>query len=712
MCMRKRNRPVLITFLVVGFILPFSFSSVMAEKASVEEMDLVCQNWLTKIVALKGQWAEVTAPKIDKIEELTENDTLLARVYSISPEGYIVVPVIKELPPVKTYSDKGFFDIDQDFGFPEMIREVLLNRLRNFVNQFGSLEYAAKNDPNESALSNQVRRWNEIAVSAAEYKSNLDKPSAEAQSQAGPLTTTLWHQRYPYNNNCPYGDGGQCAVGCVATAASQILAYHRWPPEGEGSETYYWDGDNSCGGSTDRQFLSADFSDAYDWDNIVDSCSDCSTEELDALAELCYEVGVAFNMDYGYCGSAAFTQDAPRVFPDHFRYLDIIDQEDRRSHNVPSWFNTIKSEIDAGRPMQYAISMHSLIADGYAVDGDEYQIHMNYGWGGSYNAWYTIDNLYCDWSNCDPIREYLIRYIAPDKGVMFSADTTLGRAPLEVRFTGESELSVESWLWDFGDGDTSGVQSPAHIYDTPGAYDVKLEIYAEGETRSYIGTNFIIALEDTFRAGEAEGPMDSTLEIAVNIVNNLPLYRLQIPFEYGGGLDLNYLGYRTTGTRSADFEVIEYSNYDVDNKRFTLNCEAGESPDLEPGSATFIYLEFEIESFTPGIHTVSLIMDGYDEYEPWMYSHLADYRPALAPGQITYISCCVGTTGNINCSEEEEPDITDITRLIDFLYISNDELCCPDETDCNASGGDPDIADITALINYLYLTHNPLAECP
>ncbi|MDD5426375.1 MAG: FG-GAP-like repeat-containing protein [candidate division Zixibacteria bacterium] len=75
--------------------------------------------------------------------------------------------------------------------------------------------------------------------------------------------------------------------------------------------------------------------------------------------------------------------------------------------------------------------------------------------------------------------------------------------------------------------------------------------------------------------------------------------------------------------------------------------------------------------------------------------------------------CCQGQiTGNVNCSAEEEPDIADITRLIDFLYLSHKELCCPGEADCNGSGGTPDISDITALINYLYLEHNPLAPCP
>jgi len=75
-------------------------------------------------------------------------------------------------------------------------------------------------------------------------------------------------------------------------------------------------------------------------------------------------------------------------------------------------------------------------------------------------------------------------------------------------------------------------------------------------------------------------------------------------------------------------------------------------------------------------------------------------------------SCCEGTTGNVNCTESDIPDISDITRLIDYLYISNEELCCPEEADANLSGGTPDISDITRLIDFLYLTHAPLPDCP
>ena len=79
------------------------------------------------------------------------------------------------------------------------------------------------------------------------------------------------------------------------------------------------------------------------------------------------------------------------------------------------------------------------------------------------------------------------------------------------------------------------------------------------------------------------------------------------------------------------------------------------------------------------------------------------------------VGCCVGYTGNADCSGDEEPDIADITRLIDHLYLSHKALCCLEEADADASGKpglEPDISDITRLIDYLYLSHTPLANCP
>ena len=106
--------------------------------------------------------------------------------------------------------------------------------------------------------------------------------------------------------------------------------------------------------------------------------------------------------------------------------------------------------------------------------------------------------------------------------------------------------------------------------------------------------------------------------------------------------------------------------------------------------------------------------DGYlngDDNCPFVYNPGQEDLNGNDIGDICE-GCCEGYTGNVNCSVSEEPDISDITRLIDYLYLSNDPLCCLEEADVNVSGGEPDISDITRLIDFLYLSHGGLAPCP
>lgn len=59
--------------------------------------------------------------------------------------------------------------------------------------------------------------------------------------------------------------------------------------------------------------------------------------------------------------------------------------------------------------------------------------------------------------------------------VSFTASPTKGMAPLTVQFTDTSTGNISSWFWDFGDGTTSTLQNPRHIYSENGTYTVKLK---------------------------------------------------------------------------------------------------------------------------------------------------------------------------------------------------------------------------------------------
>ncbi len=398
-----------------------------AEQATSEEMRLVAANWLTYVTSQQGVWADDSQPMITAVDELRWKDTLLARVYSVDPRGYVIVPILKEIAPVKVYSQESILDVNQSFGFPQMLREVLIYQVRLFIDNYGSIG-ASQPVNNDAIFAPQARRqWDRYTVSEKQFRLTLPRSTLAPEVQVGPLLTDTWGQGHPYNILCPMGDGGRCVVGCVATSMSQIMRYWRCPPSGIGSRCYWWSGDYSCDGSTSGQELCADFSDPYDWDNMPNRLrADSPQQEIDAVAELSYEVGVSISMGYGHCGSGAWPTEFLSVLPTYFRYDSSIDQENRTSHTPTSWFDVIRAEIDAGRPMQYTISRHAIVCDGYNDVGGTNRYHLNYGWDGSQNAWYAVDNYHCPWG-CYMSDEYVLRYIQPladydDDGVLNASD--------------------------------------------------------------------------------------------------------------------------------------------------------------------------------------------------------------------------------------------------------------------------------------------------
>ncbi|HEX5003425.1 MAG TPA: PKD domain-containing protein [Bacteroidia bacterium] len=77
-------------------------------------------------------------------------------------------------------------------------------------------------------------------------------------------------------------------------------------------------------------------------------------------------------------------------------------------------------------------------------------------------------------SNCSqyvsPYRTYIIKGGVPD----FTVSQTIC-PPYTATFTDQS-VNAASWLWDFGDGDSSTLQHPVHVYASAGHYNVTLTI--------------------------------------------------------------------------------------------------------------------------------------------------------------------------------------------------------------------------------------------
>lgn len=75
-------------------------------------------------------------------------------------------------------------------------------------------------------------------------------------------------------------------------------------------------------------------------------------------------------------------------------------------------------------------------------------------------------------------------------------------------------------------------------------------------------------------------------------------------------------------------------------------------------------------------------------------------------------TCCQGSVGNVDFDDAGIVDISDLTLLIDHLFINFPPLLCDDEANID---GDPegtvDIADLTLLIDHLFINFPPLSSC-
>jgi len=68
-------------------------------------------------------------------------------------------------------------------------------------------------------------------------------------------------------------------------------------------------------------------------------------------------------------------------------------------------------------------------------------------------------------------------YIQPAPTLDFVADSVKGKFPLTVEFTNKSNGTYQDYFtWFFGDGDSSNLENPSHVYSKTGKYTVSLKI--------------------------------------------------------------------------------------------------------------------------------------------------------------------------------------------------------------------------------------------
>lgn len=277
-------------------------------------------------------------------------------------EGFVIVSGDDNAEPVLGYSDRGELDLD---NMPaNMVEWLRLNELY--------VENCAK------------RESSTVGTSRTGSGTVVVEPL---------LGDIMWGQDFPFNEMCPtYYSGGQNLhyyVGCVATAATQIMRYYRYPQQGTGSKSYVFKG----------QTLSADFGNTtYDWDNMLAfyPSDGVSQEQIDAAATLAYHFGVSVEMEYAENGSGALSMLVPHALKTYFGYDKATTMRRRNFYSATEWLELIKHELDNNRPVYYGATSdsglggHAFVCDGYDSEG---YVHINWGWYGMSNGYFLVNHL-------------------------------------------------------------------------------------------------------------------------------------------------------------------------------------------------------------------------------------------------------------------------------------------------------------------------------
>jgi gliding motility-associated-like protein len=249
---------------------------------------------------------------------------------------------------------------------------------------------------------------------------------------------------------------------------------------------------------------------------------------------------------------------------------------------------------------------------------------------------------------------------------------------LQVSFTDES-LQPQTWLWNFGDGNTSTAQNPVHTYAAFGTYNVSLTV--TNGTCSHTRVNQVILfneqadfriLDDTICAGQ-----EAIFEVTGVNFANISTYYWDFGAGYAG-LANTVVAYRysTPGVYTVTLTITDVngcvSTISKPNALRAWGPQAAYTPNPANGCRP-LTVTFADNTITDGVHPVV----------SWLWNYGDGTTQTLAAPPFTHTYDSIGTFNPI-LQVTDSYGCTNTSSLINPVFVTKPqaEFYSPDSLTC------------------------------
>jgi hypothetical protein len=352
-----------------------------------------------------------------KVEAYGENgivsnpaEALYFAVY-LEPSGIVLIPADDELDPITAYAaDATWYGPTPKNPLYDSIGAGIAEMVKK--HKSGLARSAGWSDARE--------KW----VSLQEFTNPAGKrglgplPGNPDTIRVSPFLQTKWNQEFtvtskdenlqdfPLYDVFNYYTPNRYPAGCGAVMMAQMMKHFTWPTAPISNyvrDRVYtvkvddvsipWDlrgGDGNKG--------------SYKWASMPNEANNSTTQEAaESVGALVADAAVVIGSEFAADGTASYPERIADELMTSFGYANatLVKAGARGSvgqMDINTLLSAVNSNLDARKPVGLGIFSadggHGVVTDGYGYSYGSIYHHVNMGWGGSYDLWYNLPEIF------------------------------------------------------------------------------------------------------------------------------------------------------------------------------------------------------------------------------------------------------------------------------------------------------------------------------